>query len=81
MGSVGPADIQLRQKPGDGNSLGLVKFIFPNPYNVYLHDTPADNLFAKLTRNFSHGCVRMDNGAITVLAKILPLGTPVQINP
>ena len=57
---VGASDIQLRQKPGDGNSLGLVKFIFPNPYNVYLHDTPADNLFAKLTRNFSHGCIRVE---------------------
>ena len=58
--NVGESDIQLRQKPGDGNSLGLVKFIFPNPYNVYLHDTPADNLFAKLTRDFSHGCVRVE---------------------
>ena len=58
--NVGPSDIQLRQKPGDGNSLGLVKFIFPNPYDVYLHDTPADNLFAKLTRNFSHGCIRVE---------------------
>jgi len=57
---VGKTDIQLRQRPGDGNSLGLVKFIFPNPYNVYLHDTPADNLFAKLTRDFSHGCVRVE---------------------
>jgi L,D-transpeptidase YcbB len=58
--SVGESDIQLRQKPGNGNSLGLVKFIFPNPYNVYLHDTPADNLFAKLTRDFSHGCIRVE---------------------
>jgi murein L,D-transpeptidase YcbB/YkuD len=58
--NVGESDIQLRQKPGDGNSLGLVKFIFPNRYNVYLHDTPADNLFAKLTRDFSHGCIRVE---------------------
>jgi len=58
--SVGESDIQLRQKPGSGNSLGLVKFIFPNKYNVYLHDTPADNLFDRLTRNFSHGCIRVE---------------------
>jgi murein L,D-transpeptidase YcbB/YkuD len=51
---------RLRQKPGAGNSLGLVKFMFPNVYNVYLHDTPADNLFAKLTRNLSHGCIRVE---------------------
>jgi murein L,D-transpeptidase YcbB/YkuD len=58
--NVGESDIQLRQKPGNGNSLGLVKFIFPNKYNVYLHDTPADNLFDRLTRTFSHGCVRVE---------------------
>ena len=57
-----PADFQyqLRQKPGTKNSLGLVKFLFPNEFNVYLHDTPADNLFDRLTRNFSHGCIRVE---------------------
>jgi len=57
---VGESDIQLRQRPGSRNSLGLVKFIFPNRHNVYLHDTPADNLFDRLTRNFSHGCIRVE---------------------
>ncbi len=50
----------FRQKPGDSNALGHVKFLFPNQYNVYIHDTPADALFAKPGRAFSHGCVRVE---------------------
>jgi murein L,D-transpeptidase YcbB/YkuD len=50
----------FRQKPGEGNALGRVKFLFPNEYNVYLHDTPADSLFARPGRAFSHGCVRVE---------------------
>jgi murein L,D-transpeptidase YcbB/YkuD len=50
----------FRQRPGSGNALGHVKFLFPNAHNVYLHDTPADNLFGKPTRAFSHGCVRVE---------------------
>jgi murein L,D-transpeptidase YcbB/YkuD len=53
-------DFQLRQRPGADNALGFVKFIFPNRHNVYLHDTPNDNLFDKLTRDLSHGCVRLE---------------------
>lgn len=52
--------LRFRQRPGAGNSLGLVKFMFPNEHNVYLHDTPADSLFARPTRAFSHGCVRLE---------------------
>ena len=48
-----------RQRPGKGNSLGGVKFLFPNHYNVYLHDTPAGKLFERIERDFSHGCVRV----------------------
>jgi murein L,D-transpeptidase YcbB/YkuD len=53
-------EYRFRQRPGSSNSLGLVKFMFPNSFNVYLHDTPADSLFARATRSFSHGCVRVE---------------------
>lgn len=49
----------LRQPPSDGNALGKVKFMFPNEYNIYLHDTPAKNLFAHEVRAYSHGCIRL----------------------
>ncbi len=49
----------LRQGPGPGNALGRVKFMFPNRHNIYLHDTPSRSLFARETRAFSHGCVRV----------------------
>jgi L,D-transpeptidase YcbB len=49
----------VRQKPGLDNSLGLVKFLFPNSNNIYLHDSPAKNLFTAETRAFSHGCIRV----------------------
>jgi L,D-transpeptidase YcbB len=55
-----PTRYRFRQRPGGSNSLGLVKFMFPNQYNVYLHDTPADTLFARASRSFSHGCVRIE---------------------
>jgi murein L,D-transpeptidase YcbB/YkuD len=53
----------IRQKPGPKNSLGLVKFIFPNNYDVYMHDTPSTELFSKSRRDFSHGCVRLERPA------------------
>src|SRR5690606_26657582 len=49
----------VRQKPGPHNSLGLVKFIFPNSYNIYFHDTPSKSLFERDQRAFSHGCIRL----------------------
>lgn len=49
----------MKQPPSDGNALGLVKFLFPNKYNIYLHDTPSKSLFSKEVRAFSHGCVRV----------------------
>jgi murein L,D-transpeptidase YcbB/YkuD len=49
----------VRQKPGPWNSLGRVKFLFPNSYNIYLHDTPSKSLFGESKRAFSHGCIRL----------------------
>jgi murein L,D-transpeptidase YcbB/YkuD len=51
----------IRQKPGKGNSLGQVKFLFPNEHAIYLHDTPAKTLFKERVRAFSHGCVRLED--------------------
>jgi murein L,D-transpeptidase YcbB/YkuD len=51
---------RLRQKPGPNNALGTVKFMFPNKFAVYLHDTPSQNLFKSVTRDFSSGCIRVE---------------------
>ena len=53
--------VTVRQPPGEGNALGLVKFIFPNQHSVYLHDTSNRKLFANIDRAYSHGCVRVDD--------------------
>ncbi len=53
--------LSARQKPGPKNALGLVKFIFPNQYNVYLHSTPEQELFSRSRRDFSHGCIRVED--------------------
>jgi murein L,D-transpeptidase YcbB/YkuD len=58
---VARGTLRLRQRPGPNNSLGLVKFMLPNAYNVYLHSTPAQALFAETRRDFSHGCVRVSD--------------------
>jgi murein L,D-transpeptidase YcbB/YkuD len=55
--------LMVRQKPGPKNALGLIKFIFPNSNNVYLHSTPSQSLFAKSRRDFSHGCIRVEDPA------------------
>jgi murein L,D-transpeptidase YcbB/YkuD len=56
-GEGGP---RIRQLPGPDNPLGQIKFMFPNEYDVYLHDTPADHLFSRTERDFSHGCIRLE---------------------
>lgn len=53
--------LMVRQKPGPKNALGLVKFIFPNDQNVYLHSTPSQSLFSRGRRDFSHGCIRVED--------------------
>ena len=67
-------ELSFRQKPGDKNALGHVKFLFPNPFDVYLHDTPTDNLFGRTGRAFSHGCVRVEEPE--ELAKYVLRGYP-----
>lgn len=54
---------RVRQKPGPWNSLGLVKFLFPNSYNIYFHDSPAKSLFNRDKRSYSHGCIRLKEPA------------------
>jgi murein L,D-transpeptidase YcbB/YkuD len=55
--------LDIRQKPGPGNSLGLAKFVFPNHYDVYMHGTPEVGLFGRARRDYSHGCIRVENPA------------------
>ena len=60
---VNPSQIKFRQDPGPWNALGTVKFIFPNKYSFYLHDTPNHDLFERAERDFSHGCIRLSRPA------------------
>jgi len=61
IAALAAGQLRLRQAPGEDNALGLVKFIFPNTYNVYLHSTPAHQLFKETRRAFSHGCIRVSD--------------------
>lgn len=63
LAKVAAGRLFVRQKPGPANSLGLAKFIFPNSENVYMHGTPAQQLFARTRRDFSHGCIRVEDPA------------------
>jgi L,D-transpeptidase YcbB len=63
LDAVAAGRLFVRQKPGPKNSLGLAKFIFPNDENVYMHGTPAPQLFARTRRDFSHGCIRLEDPA------------------
>ena len=63
LARVAAGTLRLRQRPGRGNALGLVKFVFPNRHDVYLHGTPAMQLFGLARRDFSHGCIRAQQPA------------------
>lgn len=63
LDKVAAGTLKVRQKPGPKNALGLVKFSFPNTNNVYLHSTPSQSLFTRDRRDFSHGCIRVQNPA------------------
>ncbi len=62
-GQVSQGAVMVRERPGPKNSLGLVKFMFPNQYDIYLHSTPAVSLFEQTRRDFSHGCIRVQKPA------------------
>jgi L,D-transpeptidase YcbB len=60
MTSTRDGGVSIRQRPGPGNALGRIKFLFPNRFGVYLHDTPSRSLFERTVRTFSHGCIRIE---------------------
>ncbi len=60
LDAVQRGQLRIRQRPGAKNALGDIKFVFPNPDNIYLHHTPTPNLFKKDRRDFSHGCIRVE---------------------
>jgi len=63
LSKVVAGKLSIRQKPGEKNSLGLAKFIFPNAEAIYMHGTPAQQLFSRARRDFSHGCIRLEDPA------------------
>jgi murein L,D-transpeptidase YcbB/YkuD len=73
--------LRVRQRPGPKNALGLVKFVFPNAADVYMHDTPAQALFARSRRDFSHGCVRLERPVALAewVLRSMPEWTPDRI--
>ncbi|HKI06457.1 MAG TPA: L,D-transpeptidase family protein, partial [Thermoanaerobaculia bacterium] len=72
---------RVRQRPGPNNALGKVKFLFPNRFDVYLHDTPSRSLFSRSQRTFSHGCIRVEKPLelAEYLLKEDPAWTPAKI--
>jgi len=61
LDAIRRGELRVRQRPGEKNALGGAKFVFPNNMNIYLHDTPAQSLFKRPRRDFSHGCIRVSD--------------------
>lgn len=83
IASLAAGQLRVRQVPGPDNALGLIKFIFPNVHDVFMHSTPARRLFAESRRAFSHGCIRVsDPGALAdfVLRNATPTWTRAEID-
>lgn len=80
-GGLASGTYRMRQRPGPGNALGRVKIVFPNRFNVYLHDTPSKHLFEETVRGFSHGCIRVQKPVelAEVLLSDQPEWTPERI--
>ena len=79
IAALAAGGLRLRQQPGEENALGLIKFIFPNAHDVYLHSTPARGLFAAARRAFSHGCIRVSDPV--ALASFVLRATPGDWSP
>jgi murein L,D-transpeptidase YcbB/YkuD len=82
LGELRSGALKIRQMPGDKNALGLIKFEFPNRYDVYMHGTPAKELFSRTRRDFSHGCIRVEHPAALAewVLRGLPGWTPEKID-
>jgi L,D-transpeptidase YcbB len=76
IAALAAGQLRLRQRPGDDNALGLIKFLFPNAHNVYMHSTPAHQLFLASRRAFSHGCIRVSDPSALAAYVLRNASTP-----
>jgi murein L,D-transpeptidase YcbB/YkuD len=76
IAALAAGQLRLRQRPGDDNALGLIKFLFPNTHNVYMHSTPAHQLFLASRRAFSHGCIRVSDPTALAAYVLRNAGAP-----
>jgi murein L,D-transpeptidase YcbB/YkuD len=76
IAALAAGQLRLRQRPGDDNALGLIKFLFPNTHNVYMYSTPAHQLFLASRRAFSHGCIRVSDPTALAAYVLRNAGAP-----